>query len=116
MTSRGSNARVRELVRVPDVEVRWRERPRPAPPRVLSRSEACPRKALTGAIGRLGDPTVTYASLSRMISRRDGYLACFVRDGHPRALSQRDHRMLANFFGVSERELGIRDLWAPLAA
>lgn len=27
------------------------------------------------------------------------------------ALSERDHRLLADHFGVSERGLGIRDLW-----
>lgn len=47
-----------------------------------------------------------------MLSHRDGYLRGFVRHGHPAALSERDHRALADFFGVTERGLGVRDLWA----
>jgi hypothetical protein len=84
--------------------------------RVLGRAEACPRKALAAAVARLNNPQVTYAALSRMIGRRDGYLACFVREGHPLALGEREHRMLANFFGVDDRGLGVRELWLPLAA
>lgn len=106
---------VRELVRVPDPDAEpvWRARPAPLPRRVLSRVEPCPRKALAAAVERSGE---SYAALSRMIGRRNGYLACFVREGHPVALSAHDHRMLANFFGLDERELGVRDLWVPLAA
>ena len=82
--------------------------------RVLGRAEACPRKALAAAVARQNNPQVTYAALSRMIGRRNGYLATFVREGHPAALNAADHRMLANFFGVDDRALGVRDLWVPM--
>ncbi len=77
--------------------------------RPLSRGEACPRRALasliaTGASSR--------AALSRMIDRPDGYLTRFINDGVPRALRPDEHHRLASFFGVEERRLGIRDLWA----
>ncbi|HEU0045055.1 hypothetical protein [Sphingomonas sp.] len=74
----------------------------------------CPRQMLQAAVARWNKPDVNYASLSRMLGRRDGYLACFVREGHPMALNERDHRILADFFGLTERELGVRELWAPL--
>ena len=72
---------------------------------------ACPREALAGVVDA---SRYSYASLSRMIGKRDGYLRCFVREGHPVALSAGDHEALATFFGLPERALGIRDLWAPL--
>jgi len=75
----------------------------------LSRSEPCPRKALDALIatGRS-----SRAALSRMIDRPDGYLTRFINDGVPRALRPDEHHRLASFFGVEERRLGIRDLWA----
>ncbi len=100
----------------PEPVYRQRPRARPSPGRVLGRGLACPREALAAAVARVNKSDVNYASLSRMLGRRPGYLACFVREGHPAALSERDHRVLADFFGVSERDLGVRELWAPLAA
>ena len=47
-----------------------------------------------------------------MIGRPDGYLRRFVIDGVPLALRPDEHRRLAEFFGLPERALGIRDLWA----
>ena len=55
------------------------------------------------------------AALSRMLGRYSGYLGTFVREGVPAVLTERDHRLLADHFGVSERRLGIRDLWASAA-
>ena len=46
------------------------------------------------------------AALSAMIGRNINYLQQWVRRGSPRALAERDRRMLANFFGVSESALG----------
>lgn len=72
---------------------------------------ACPRQALAAIVAAHDE---SYAGLSRMIGKRPGYLACFVREGHPVALAERDHSTLADFFGVNERALGIRELWAPV--
>lgn len=68
-----------------------------------------PRAALAAAVS---GSTVTYAALSRMIGRPDGYLSRFVADGHPKALRAAEHTCLAEFFGVDERALGVRDLWS----
>lgn len=46
------------------------------------------------------------AALSAMIGRNAAYLQQFVARGTPRALAERDRRMLAAFFGVDEVELG----------
>lgn len=46
------------------------------------------------------------ASLSAMLGRNAAYLQQFIRKGSPRRLEERDRRMLAQFFGVDERELG----------
>ncbi len=79
--------------------------------RVLSRYEADPRKALITAAEQR---RVTLAALSRMLDRPSGYLARFVREGHPQALRPTEHTMLSQFFGLSERELGVRNLWQLL--
>ena len=46
------------------------------------------------------------AELSRMLRRRDGYLACYVREGYPDALTDENRALLAAHFGVPETELG----------
>ena len=46
------------------------------------------------------------ASLSAMLGRYPSYLQQFVRKGSPRKLEEADRRKLAEFFGVSEVELG----------
>lgn len=46
------------------------------------------------------------ASLSAMLGRNSSYLQQFVRKGSPRRLEEQDRRKLAEFFGVSEIELG----------
>ena len=46
------------------------------------------------------------ASLSAMLGRNPSYLQQFVRKGSPRKLEEADRRRLAEFFGVSEVELG----------
>jgi hypothetical protein len=86
-----------------------RQEPKPAEHRgAIDKREADPRKALASHVepGRVG-----YAALSRMLGRADHYLWRFVRHGSPRALQPDDHRRLADFFGVDERALGVRDLW-----
>ncbi len=49
---------------------------------------------------------VSLAALSAMIGRNTTYLQQFVRKGSPRKLEENDRRMLAQFFGVNETELG----------
>lgn len=46
------------------------------------------------------------ARLSEMIGRNTTYLQQFIRKGSPRKLTEEDRRVLAEFFGVSESELG----------
>lgn len=95
-------------------EIERRERRQsPAPPRAprIDRREPDPRKALASAADKRG---TSLAALSRMIGRPSGYLARFVRDGHPRALSAGEYSTLAAFFGVDARGLGERELWVPL--
>lgn len=46
------------------------------------------------------------AALSGLIGRNPSYLQQFVRKGSPRKLEEADRRRLAEFFGVSETELG----------
>jgi phage repressor protein C with HTH and peptisase S24 domain len=41
-----------------------------------------------------------------MLGRNSSYLQQFIRKGSPRRLEERDRRMLAQFFGVAESELG----------
>ena len=100
--------RARRLVTVPDRGVYWEPRPAPPPRRVLDRAPACPRQALAAHVARKGE---SYASLSGLLGRGHGYLHRFVTAGVPRALSPRDHQVLADWFGVDQRELGVRDLW-----
>ncbi len=77
--------------------------------RLNSRLPVDPRETLAAvAIERRH----SLAALSRMIGRGDAYLGRFVREGVPVALTARDHRLLADHFGLSERGPGIRDLWA----
>jgi hypothetical protein len=67
-----------------------------------------PREALAAVIDGSRD---SYAALSRMLDRPSHYLRRFVVEGSPSALRPDEHRRLADYFGLSERALGIRDLW-----
>lgn len=49
---------------------------------------------------------VSLAALSALIGRNTTYLQQFVRKGSPRKLEENDRRTLAQFFGVSEQDLG----------
>lgn len=49
------------------------------------------------------------AQLSALIDRNPSYLQQFVRKGSPRKLEEGDRRRLAEFFGVTESELGGRE-------
>lgn len=85
-------------------------RPPAARPPSLDKREPDPRKALATIIAGQGD-RVTLAALSRMLDRPSGYLGRFVADGVPAALRPEEHARLADFFGVDQRALGVRDLW-----
>lgn len=85
-------------------------RPPMSRPASVDKREADPRKALAAIMAGQGD-RVTLAALSRMLDRPSGYLGRFVADGVPAALRQEEHTRLADFFGVDQRALGIRDLW-----
>ncbi|MGR6327716.1 hypothetical protein ACU5AX_01485 [Sphingomonas sp. XXL09] len=65
------------------------------------------------ALARVVDASPhSYAALSRMLGRWDGYLRRFVVEGEPAALRPDEHRRLADFYGLDERALGVRDLWS----
>ena len=49
------------------------------------------------------------SALSAMIGRNPSYLQQYVKKGSPRRLEEQDRQVLAEFFGVSETELGGRD-------
>lgn len=68
--------------------------------------QADPRAELDALVRRHGD---SYAALSRMLGRNDAYLQQFVRRGSPRRLSERDRRLLADYFRADERLLGAPD-------
>jgi repressor LexA len=71
-----------------------------------------PRTALDALIAERG---VGYAALSRMIGRNEAYLQQFIKRGTPRALAERDRRLLAAFLRVDEELLGGPPRAAPPA-
>ncbi|MEH3120363.1 MAG: hypothetical protein PGN16_00050 [Sphingomonas phyllosphaerae] len=79
----------------------------------MDRREPCPRRALKAIVEA---SPYSFAELSRMLGRPNPYLAAFVRIGKPAALTEAEHRQLADFFGLDERALGVRELWRPIAA
>ncbi len=62
-----------------------------------------PRKRLADLAEAQG---VSLASLSRLVGRNGTYLQQFITKGSPRKLAEDDRRILAEFFGVAESELG----------
>lgn len=49
---------------------------------------------------------VALSALSRMVGRNQAYLGQFVNRGSPRALPERERRILADFLGLAESALG----------
>ena len=49
---------------------------------------------------------ISLSALSRLIGRNETYLQQFIRKGSPKHLLEGDRRTLAQFFGVSETEIG----------
>lgn len=62
-----------------------------------------PREALVALADERG---ISLAALSRLIGRNGTYLQQFITKGSPRRLAEQDRRVLAQFFGVGEAELG----------
>lgn len=62
-----------------------------------------PREKLSTLARERGN---SLAALSRMLGRNSTYLQQYITKGSPRKLEEADRRRLANFFGVSEGELG----------
>ncbi len=52
---------------------------------------------------------VSLAGLSEMIGRNPTYLQQFIRKGSPRRLEERDRRVLAQFLGATESDLGAEE-------
>jgi phage repressor protein C with HTH and peptisase S24 domain len=64
-----------------------------------------PRALLETLIRERGED---YASLSRLLGRNSAYIQQFVKRGVPKKLDEEDRRTLAEYFGISEVELGGR--------
>ena len=62
-----------------------------------------PRERLTELAGQA---RTSLSALSRMIGRNSSYLQQYISKGSPRKLEEEDRRRLAEFFGVTEAELG----------
>lgn len=61
------------------------------------------RTRLAKMIEERGDD---YAALSRLIGRNAAYVQQYIKRGTPRRLAEQDRRLLAQYFGVAEEELG----------
>ena len=66
--------------------------------------EAAPERARLLELAQASRSSL--ASLSAMLGRNPSYLQQYVRKGSPRRLEERDRQRLAEFFAVSEAELG----------
>ena len=73
-------------------------------------TKADPRGALERLIRERGED---YASLSRLLGRNPAYVQQFIKRGTPKRLDERDRRLLARYFGVSETLLGGPPAEAP---
>ncbi len=61
------------------------------------------RSALARLIEEKGDD---YAGLSRLIGRNPAYIQQFIKRGIPKKLDEKDRKLLAEYFDVSEEVLG----------
>lgn len=66
-------------------------------------TDSDPRARLLDLAEEMG---VSLSRLSALIGRNASYLQQFIRKGSPKKLEESDRRTLAQFFGVSEAELG----------
>lgn len=49
---------------------------------------------------------LSFAGVSQLLGKNPAYVQQFIRRGSPKRLDERDRRLLAQFFGVSEQQLG----------
>lgn len=57
---------------------------------------------------------LSFAGVSQLLGKNPSYVQQFLRRGSPKRLDERDRRLLAQFFGVSEAQLGApEDVSAP---
>ncbi|WAC24944.1 S24 family peptidase [Blastomonas sp. SL216] len=52
---------------------------------------------------------VSFAGVSQLLGKNSAYIQQFIKRGTPKRLDERDRRILAQFFGVSEQALGAPD-------
>jgi phage repressor protein C with HTH and peptisase S24 domain len=61
------------------------------------------RQTLEALIAARG---LSFAGVSQLLGKNPSYVQQFLRRGSPKRLDERDRKLLAQFFGVSERQLG----------
>jgi phage repressor protein C with HTH and peptisase S24 domain len=64
------------------------------------------RQTLEALIAARG---LSFAGVSQLLGKNPSYVQQFIRRGSPKRLDERDRRLLAQFFGVSEQQLGAPD-------
>ncbi|MDM7955598.1 S24 family peptidase [Blastomonas sp.] len=69
------------------------------------------RRMLEALIAARG---LSFAGVSQLLGKNPAYVQQFLRRGSPKRLDERDRRLLAQFFGVSEQQLGAPFDTAPL--
>lgn len=57
---------------------------------------------------------LSFAGVSQLLGKNPSYVQQFIRRGSPKRLDERDRRLLAQFFGVSEQQLGAPDDAMPV--
>lgn len=57
---------------------------------------------------------VSFAGVSQLLGKNPAYIQQFIKRGTPKRLDERDRRILAQFFGVSEQQLGAPDEALPV--
>lgn len=58
---------------------------------------------------------LSFAGVSQLLGKNAAYIQQFIRRGTPKKLDENDRRLLAQFFGVSEQQLGAPDDALPVA-
>ncbi|WP_026091766.1 S24 family peptidase [Blastomonas sp. AAP53] len=76
----------------------------------MSNMEHDVRQTLERLIAARG---VSFAGVSQLLGKNPAYIQQFIRRGSPKRLDERDRRLLAQFFGVSEQQLGAPDEALP---
>lgn len=58
---------------------------------------------------------LSFAGVSQLLGKNPAYVQQFIRRGSPKRLDERDRRLLAQFFGVAEQQLGASDDTVPVS-